>query len=188
MDLEDYVNVESFYYLWAALLVLVNAAAWATTCFTLPGNWVAVLLTAAFAAFVPAGPDQGIGWGTVAIAAGLAAAGEVVELAAGAAGAARYGASRRATLLALLGTLGGSIAGAIVCAPIPLIGLPFGAIGGGALGAFAGAYLGEIWKGKAAPERLSVGRGAMLGRLLGTVGKLALGAVLCVLVAIDAFV
>jgi uncharacterized protein len=58
---------------------------------------------------------------------------------------------------------------------------------GGAAGAFFGAYLGEAWKGRAHEHRVAAGRGAFSGRIWGTVGKLAVGAAMLVIVAWDAF-
>ena len=61
------------------------------------------------------------------------------------------------------------------------------ALVGGAAGAFFGAYLGEAWKGRPHDERIAAGRGAFTGRIWGTVGKLAVGAVMLAIVAWDAF-
>ncbi|HEY2253776.1 MAG TPA: DUF456 family protein, partial [Planctomycetaceae bacterium] len=72
--------------------------------------------------------------------------------------------------------------------PVPLIGNLIGAVLGGAVGAFAGAYTGEYWKGKNERERLAIGTAAMIGRVLGTVGKLGIGAIMVVITAIDAFI
>lgn len=178
---------ETTYYAWSVLLVLGCTMAWATTFLMLPGNWIIVGLAAAFAWLVPAGAGQGLAWHTVGVSAGLAALGEVIEAAAGAAGAAKRGASRRALVLAVLGAMFGSISGAVVGVPVPVIGPILGALAGGALGAFAGAYLGEMWKGKSSGESVMVGKGALIGRLLGTVGKLAAGAIMCVVIAVSAF-
>lgn len=180
-------HAELWYYVWAALLVMVNAGAWAANFITLPGNWLVVGLTALFVLFVPTGDQQGIRWATVAIVIGLAGLGELIEFGAGAAGAAKEGGSRRGMVLAVLGAILGSVCGALAGVPIPIIGPLIGAVGGGALGAFVGAYLGEMWKGRSSEERLNVSTGALVGRLLGTVGKLAVGAVMWVVVAADAF-
>ena len=71
--------------------------------------------------------------------------------------------------------------------PIPVIGPLIGAIGGGAVGAFAGAYQGEAGTDRTPEERLAIGKGAMIGRLLGTAGKLIIGIVMLVLVTLDSF-
>jgi uncharacterized protein YqgC (DUF456 family) len=88
--------------------------------------------------------------------------------------------------MAVAGTMVGSILGAIFTIPIPIIGPIVGALAGGAGGAFCGAWLGEVWKGKTVEEGMHVGTGALLGRLLGTSGKLIVGAIMVVVAAIDA--
>jgi uncharacterized protein len=174
------------YYLCLALLVLAMTAAWASTLFAMPGNWGIVGLAAIFAVCFPAGTNHGLRWSAVGIAAGLALVGEVIELSAGAAGARRAGASRRSAVYALLGTIVGSILGAMVTIPIPLIGPIIGALGGGAIGAFAGAFIGETAIGKDVPQSVAAGKGALLGRLVGAVGKLGIGAVMIVVIVIGA--
>ncbi len=175
------------YVIWAILLSLANAVSWLTLLFALPGTWVIVGLTALFVVFAPTHTNFEVTWTTVIVITVLATFGEVVEFIAGAAGAAKQGASKRAMALAIVGTMVGSVVGAMFGVPIPIIGSIVGAIGGGAVGAFAGAYLGEFWLGKPTDESLSVGWGALVGRLLGTVGKLAVGAVMVVVVAVDTF-
>ncbi len=173
------------YYLWATLLVLAACVAWSTNFVTLPGNWVIVGLAGLFAWAFPAGANApGLSWETVGLMIVIAIGGEVIEFAAGAAGAARQGASRRAIALALAGTVVGSITGVIMGVPVPVVGPLIGALLGGAGGAFAGAYLGEMWKHGGSDQSVSVGWGAAVGRLLGTVGKLAIGAVLVVILAV----
>ena len=177
-----------WYYFWALLLIAGNLGALAGTMFALPGNWVIVGLTALFAWLVR-GPDGlAIGWWGVGVLLGLAIVGEIVEFAAGAAGAAKSGGSRRGMVLALGGSLLGSIIGVAVGSPIPIAGPLLGAVGGGAAGAFAGAYLGEAWKGRHEDHRMAVSKAAFVGRLLGTVGKLTVGAVMVVVAAADALI
>ena len=90
-------------------------------------------------------------------------------------------------ILAVVGTIVGSLCGAMIALPIPLVGPILGALGGGAFGAFGGAFLGETWKGKTSDESLAIGKAALIGRLLGTFGKLLVGAVMFMIVAVDAF-
>ncbi len=161
-------------------------AAWCSTLFAFPGNWILVGLGALFAGFFPAASGRGVHWATVGVAAGLALLGEVVELGAGAAGARKAGANRRSIVLALVGTLVGSMGGALCGTPIPLFGPVVGALAGGAAGAFAGAFIGETAIGRDPAHSLAVGKAALTGRLLGTVGKLLAGAVILVLISIDA--
>jgi uncharacterized protein YqgC (DUF456 family) len=81
----------------------------------------------------------------------------------------------------------GSILGLAVGTPVPVVGSFVMAVLGGAGGAFVGAYIGEYWKGRTEDERIAVGQGAFVGRLWGTVGKLAAGAIMLAIVAWDAF-
>lgn len=176
------------YWICAGLLVLANSVCWFATLFTLPGNWIMLLLTALFAWFYPDEGGRGVGWTAVGVIAGLAVLGEVLELAAGAAGAAKKGGSRRGMVLAVGGAVVGSILGAIAGVPIPIVGPIVAAVGGGALGAFVGAYLGEMWKGKTSGESISIGTAALIGRLLGTTSKLIVGAIIVVVSAIAVIV
>ncbi|MFN0053119.1 MAG: DUF456 family protein [Planctomycetales bacterium] len=176
-----------WYYTWGVLLVLGNAAGLLATAFALPGNWVIVALTALFAWLVQDPSGGGVSWSCVVAVTVLAVVGEIVEFVAGAAGAARSGGSRRGILLSIVGAMLGSIAGAVIGVPIPLIGSLIAAVGGGALGAFAGAYLGETWKGRSEEERVVIGRAALVGRLLGTVGKLGMGGVMFAISTVDVF-
>lgn len=178
------------YYVWAVLLVIVNFACWCTTFITLPGNWLIVAVTALFAWLVNGEDGRGVGWTTVVVLLVLAALGELVELLTGAAGAAKQGGSRRSVVLSVVGALIGSIGGAIlgIPIPIPVVGSAIAALFGAAIGAFGGALLGEHWKGRSFEQGVEIGRAAFLGRLFGTVGKLAIGAVMIVVVAVDAFI
>jgi uncharacterized protein YqgC (DUF456 family) len=154
---------------------------------TLPGNWVMVGGAALFAWLMPAEAGRGVSWNTVIVLLVLAVIGEVIEFAAGAAGAAKQGASRRAIILSMVGAITGSILGLSAGVPIPVVGSLVMAIFGGAAGAFAGAYLGEAWKGRDEPARTAAGRGAFFGRIWGTIGKFAVGAIILAIVAWDAF-
>ncbi len=182
------VGATVVYYVCVVVLLLAMAGAWLANLFALPGNWVIVALAAIFAFAFPVAEGRGIHWATVGGAVALAVVGELVEVAAGAAGARQTGASRRAMLLALVGTMVGSIAGAFVAIPIPIVGPIIGAVGGGAIGAFAGAYIGETAIGRSTGQSLAAGKGAMIGRLLGTAAKLVIGVVLFVVVAVDALI
>lgn len=173
---------------WGIVLVLAAIACWFANVFTLPGNWLIIGLAALFAWLLPADEyGRGFGWITVIVLALIAVLGEVIEFAAGAAGAAKHGASRRALLLSIVGAAVGSITGAAVGIPVPIIGPLVAAVGGGAAGAFGGAYLGEVWKGKLHPERTAVSTGALMGRLFGTIGKLAAGAAMVAVLAVMTF-
>jgi uncharacterized protein len=174
------------YYPCVLLLIAACGIAWLTTLVALPGNWLIVAFAAIFATFFARDPTRGITWTAVAVLAALAVAGEIVEFAAGAAGAAKHGASKRSVALSLVGAAVGSIAGIAIGLPIPLLGSFVMAIIGGAAGAFFGAYVGEAWKGRPHDARIAAGRGAFSGRIWGSVGKLAVGAIMLVIVAWDA--
>jgi uncharacterized protein YqgC (DUF456 family) len=173
------------YYLWVLLLALGNSGAWLGNVVSLPGNWLIVVFTAVYAYFLPEGEGRGIGWLTVGFLFALAVIGEVIEFAAGAAVAGQRGGSRRGMALAVVGTVAGSLIGAIVSFPIPVIGPVVGALLGGALGAYGGAVAGEMWKGKTFDEGAYVGEGAAIGKLLGTAGKLCVGALMVIVATID---
>ena len=174
------------YYLLAIVLLLACGVCWLSNLFALPGNWALAALVAAFAYFVPVDGSRGVSWTSVGIVVALAVAGEIVEFAAGAVGAAKVGASRRSIWLSLVGAMIGSIGGAAIGAPIPIIGSLVAALVGGSAGAFIGAYLGETSIERSHGERFAVGKGAMIGRLWGTVGKFAVGAVMLAITAVDA--
>ena len=91
---------------------------------------------------------------------------------------AKAGGSRRAAIPALLGSLAGGIVGLFVGLPIPIVGPIIGAVLLAGVGAFAGAVLGEQWKGRSFDDSWRVGKAAFWGRLLGTLAKTAIGAVM----------
>jgi uncharacterized protein YqgC (DUF456 family) len=175
------------YYLWAILLVAGCCIGWLLNLVALPGNWLIVGGAALFAGLITEEPGRGVAWRTVIALVVLAIIGEFVEFAAGAAGAAKQGASRRAIALSMVGAIIGSIVGLSIGVPIPVVGSLVMALFGGAAGAFAGAYLGEAWKGRDEPARTAAGRGAFFGRIWGTVGKFAVGAIMLGVVVWDAF-
>jgi uncharacterized protein len=182
------MDAEWAYYVWALLLVAASVVAWLLSLVALPGNWIMLGMAIVFAWLFPEGPDRpGMTWVAVAVLAVLAVVGELVEFGAGAAGAAKQGASRRGVALSIVGAMVGSIIGVAIGTPIPILGSFVMALLGGAVGAFAGAYLGEAWKGRPEADRIAVGRGAFAGRIWGTVGKLAVGAVMLAIFAWDAF-
>jgi len=178
---------EILYYIWAGLLLIIHLGSLILTMFQLPGNWLIALTTIGFATVIDPPEGMGLTWPLIGFVIGLAALGELIELIAGALGAAKKGASRRAMALATVGAFAGSLIGAALLSPIPVIGLLAGAIGGGALGAFTGAYLGEIWKGKTSEQATAVSTSAMIGRILGMVAKLIVGASMITIVAFNLF-
>lgn len=180
------MTADVWYYLAALLLLVVNVSCWTATVFSLPGNWGIVLATLLFALFLnDDAAGRGLHLGTLGTIVGLALLGEIIEMFAGAAGAAKKGGSRRGMVLAMFGAMAGSIGGTALGTPLPVFGPILGALGGGAAGAFLGAYVGETWKGRKTEDRLAISTAALVGRLLGTVCKLLVGVVMVVIATVD---
>lgn len=110
-----------------------------------------------------------------------------------AAGAKKYGTSKKGIVASLVGGLIGALSGSHVAPLLGAIGLTMGPVGavvcvmiGPVLGAFAGAFVGvvlvELRQGKDRPAAFRAGLGAMLGRFAGIVLKLALAVVMVVLI------
>src|SRR4051812_37870152 len=135
-------------YLCAALLIVVLPILWLSNFLGLPGNWFIVAAAGLYAWLMPTDVRVAIGWPVVGVVASLAVLGEVVELAASAAGVRKVGGSRRGAVLALFGSVADAIAGLFVGIPVPVVGSLLAAFLFAGLGALAGAMLGEMWKGR----------------------------------------
>lgn len=175
------------YYLWTILVVLGSLAGWVSNLVGLPGNWLVLGVAGVFAYLAPMTAPQGVGWQGLAVLLGLALAGEVVEFAASAAGAAKQGASKRAVLLSAVGAMVGGVLGIFAGVPVPLVGSLIGALLASSAGAFVGAYLGQKWARRTESESVTAGRGAFFGRLWGTAGKLIVGLVMLVVLVVDLY-
>ena len=99
-----------------------------------------------------------IGWRTLALLALLALSTYVVDFAATAFGAKRFGASRRAVIGAAIGALAGIFFGFI----------------GVLLGPFLGAVIGELSARRGLEDAARAGIGATVGMAIGIAAKLAL--------------
>src|SRR5262245_46902162 len=166
-------------YVYAAVLTLVNLLCCVGILFGLPGTWLMILFPGLLKRWRP---DQiMISWTVLGVAVGLAMLGEVVEFVLGAAGVRRPGGSTRGAVLALIGSIVGGIMG--IALPVPLVGPMLGAC----LGAFVGALLGNLWTGRTLFQSFAAGRGAAIGQFWGTVLKLAIGAIIAVMLTIAAF-
>jgi uncharacterized protein YqgC (DUF456 family) len=165
---------------WALLLATTLIVGWLLNLISLPGNWINVAATALYALLMPSAGRLGVGWFVVVVIVGLAMLGEVIEFAAGAAGAKKAGGSRRSAWLALAGGVAGALIGVFagVVIPIPIIGSMIGALLFAGLGSLGGAVLGETWVGRDADHSWRVGKAAFWGRLMGTLGKIVVGAVI----------
>ncbi|HEY2893328.1 MAG TPA: DUF456 domain-containing protein [Pirellulales bacterium] len=161
-------------------LAIFACCAWLLQALGLPGNWLIVAAAAAYALWWPVDGRLAIGWSTVIALLVLAIVGELAELAAGAAGVAKAGGSRRGAVLAIIGSLVGSMLGVCVGIPIPIVGSLVAAVVFGALGALVGAIIGEQWKGRDIDTSFEIGKAAFIGRVLGTVAKLAVCSVMVI--------
>lgn len=170
--------------LWAVGLVVILFICWATNLIGLPGNWAMLVAATVYWYFMPPEIRVHFHWGVLITIAVLALLGEIVEFAAGAAGASKAGGSKRGAALALVGSLVGGLVGVFVGLPIPVIGQLAAALTFASLGAMGGAMLGEHWKGRTPEEGLKVGQAAFWGRLFGTLGKFGCGAVMLVVVLV----
>ncbi len=173
-------------YTLAILLTLINALWLFTILFGMPGTWLMVLSTAvvAWLEWEPGRPaaDQPISIWTLLALVCLAFIGEILEFIAGAAGAKKAGGSPRSALAAIFGGVIGAIVGTFVI-PIPLLGSLIGA----AAGAGIGAASIELASGRPMELSIRVGMGAGVGRLLGTIYKLIVGAVIWITATLAAF-
>ena len=167
-------------YVYAIVLTLINLLCWIGILFGLPGTWLMILFPVLLKWWQP---DQFmVSWTVLEVAVGLAVLGEVLEFVLGAAGSRRTGGSTRGAVLALVGSIVGGIMG--IALPVPLVGPLLGAC----LGAFVGALLGNLWAGRTLFQSLAAGRGAAMGQFWGTVLKLAIGAIIAIMLVIAAFV
>ena len=152
----------------------------------LPGNWVMIALAAGVVALQGSlgigGPHQSPLWWSIALAAGLAVAGEIVETAAGAAGTHAGGGSGRGMVGAILGGLVGGIALTPVI-PIPVVGTLVGAL----LGTFGGALVAEMTGTQrvGGAQSIRAAAGATAGRLMGSMAKTVVGAAVWVLLTFE---
>jgi uncharacterized protein YqgC (DUF456 family) len=158
-------------YLYAGLLVFLNTLGLILVVVGLPGTWFMVLATS-LVAWLRWNDHMFSPYTLIALAA-LALVGEVLELVAGAVGSRKAGGTWRGSTGALVFGVVGGIAGTFLI-PIPVV----GSILGACLGAFGGAMLGEMAGGRPLSPAVEVGRGAFVGRLLGSLYKLAIGMVI----------
>jgi uncharacterized protein YqgC (DUF456 family) len=167
-------------WLWAILLLVALVACWLLNFIGLPGNWLNLLLAALYGWLMPVEHRADFGWVALAIMLLLAVIGEVIEFAAGAAGASTVGGSKRGAGLALAGALVGGVVGIFLGLPIPFIGPIISPILFSAIGALIGSMLGEQWKGRDLKQSFWIGHAAFWGRLAGTIAKIGVGAAMIV--------
>jgi hypothetical protein len=171
-------------------LVVVALLGWAANFVGLPGNWVMVGVAIPAAYLLPESSRVDLGWTAIAALVVLALTGELLEFLAGALGVQQAGGSRRSAVMAMIGSIVGGALGLMagIPFPIPVVGSLVAAVLFASLGALVGALLGEDWKGRDFDQAVRVGHAAFWGRMLGTVAKVAVGAVMCAIVVIGVFV
>jgi uncharacterized protein YqgC (DUF456 family) len=147
--------VDASLLLWILAALLVAAGFAGLVLPALPG---APLLFLGIVCAAWAEEFRSVGWGWLTLIGALALLSYPIDLAAGAFGAKRFGASRRAIVGAALGAL---------------VGLFFG-LPGILLGPFAGAALAELAERRDLRQAGRSGIGATLGLALGVAAKLAL--------------
>ncbi len=151
-----------------SVLLLLSLAGLLLAAFQLPGAWLILLAAAGYDWYFG---WQRFGWEWLLPLVLVAAAAEVFEFMAGALVARHGGASRRASIAALVGGVLGMFFLAI---PLPVVGV----IVGGLIGCFAGALLAELSLNKDVLTGTRVGLFAVVGRLIGTIGKTAAAVVI----------
>ncbi len=137
--------------------------------FGLPGNWIMLILVAVYHFVLPVESPLGVGYWVIALA--VAVLGEVLEFLLQVKQAKKYGSSTT-------GTVGGVIGALILAVMMAPLFFGIGAFIGALLGAYLGCLLFELLRGQDARTAARAARGAMFGRFLGTVCKLACGVVI----------
>jgi len=147
----------SGYALWALLLVTASLFVY----LGLGGTFIVLGLALVHALVTGFDP---IGWRLLAVLAGLAVTGEIIEFLVGTFWVAKKGATRHGVIGAFAGGLLGAALGNGV---VPVV----GAVLGSFVGAFGGAVLGEYIARERLEPSLRVGGQAFLGRLAAMVIK-----------------
>jgi uncharacterized protein YqgC (DUF456 family) len=166
-------------YLWLVLLLIINAFWLGLGFFSLPGNWLMIIMTILFALW----QKDVFSIYTLITAIVLALVGEILEFFAGAAGAKVTGGGKKTMAAAIIGAVIGAVLGTFL---IPI--LIFGTLLGSALGAAIAALIAERKAGKEMKQSLKVATGAGIGRFAGLGAKIIVGFVVWLLFAIAAFV
>ena len=155
----------------AGLFLMVLLLALGLHIFSLPANWVILVLVAIWIGTHPQGE---LGWSMFVVLVLLAACAEVLEFIVQRAGSKRYGASSKGNW----GGIAGAILGAFVGAPF-LFGI--GALPGALIGAFGGCFAVEKLQGRDFAEAKRAAIGAMWGKFFGLTAKVGFGVIILAL-------
>lgn len=156
-----------------AVLFLCTVA-WASSVFSLPGNWIALILALLYGWYEG---FSAVAWWVLVAGALLAGTGELAELLGGWHGARKGGGSRWTAVAAVAGSIAGALVGAA-------FGWGLGAIPGTVLGACWGALVAEMLQSSGSEDALRRGLWAGVGRAFGLAAKLGCGAAFLVLLAV----
>ena len=167
------------FYVYASLMVLLNVVWLLISLIGVPGNWL-MIGAAAGLTWLYHGERAVFHTYTFVAVVAMAVVGEIVELAAGAVGARKFGGTAWSSVGALFGGVLGAIVGSIL---LPVI----GTIGGAAIGAFSGAAGMEMASGRTRDESVRAGKGAALGHVTGNLSKFALGCLIWLTLAVAVF-
>ncbi len=165
-------------YFWAVVLILVNVLCLSLVAFAIPGNWLMVIVTAAFAWLLR--EHNFISVYTLIAITLLAVLGEMLELFGGMGAAKRAGAGFWGSLGAIAGAISGAVLGTFLI-PVPII----GTLAGSAIGAAAGSAILSGARGQNRRTTLAVHTG--IGQFIGSSMKLMVGVVIWFVVAVAAF-
>lgn len=158
----------------ASIVILASLLGVLLTALTLPGAWLALVAAVLCNLWEPGL----LAWETIACAFAAALLAEIIEFFASAAGAAKAGGSKRGAL----GSVVGSLVGAIVGAPFLLL---VGALIGAVIGAGVGALIAERGlAGRTWADSARIGRGAAIGRFWASLVKVALAAVVALILSV----
>ncbi len=166
------------FWLYYFCLVAILLAGLFAVILSLPGIWLMILATIAYAALTG---WRYIGFWALVFFVLLGIIAEILETSASGAGAKRHGASRRG----MVGAIVGGVIGAIVLSfviPIPVLGTFIGAC----LGSLLGAMLVELSIGKELQHSLRIGIGAARGRMIGMFWKLGIGSAMVLIIGFAA--
>ncbi|HEX6576257.1 MAG TPA: DUF456 domain-containing protein [Gemmatimonadaceae bacterium] len=151
------------------ILVVVLILSLVLIALGLPGLWVMI---ASAVVYNITTHTSAIGWFTLIGITVLALIAEFIEFTMSAKYARKYGGSRRAGWGAMIG----GIIGTFIGVPVPIVGPLIGAF----VGSFAGALIGELTVGSSKTDSARVATGALIGRVVATAMKMAVGCTVAV--------
>ncbi|MBS3762127.1 MAG: DUF456 domain-containing protein [Candidatus Brocadiia bacterium] len=143
----------------------------------IPGQFI--IAFAALGGTLIAGKDA-LPWWIVLTLFGLAVLAEIIEAIAGMLGASKAKGSFWSSIGAMLGGIIGAVVGSAV---LPLIGTLLGAF----VGTFAGAYALEYHRTRTVKASATVAKGALIGRIIGSITKVFIALVMIALVTFGLF-